>query len=198
MSDNEKNSTPLPAATILIAREGAAGPEVFMVKRHHQIDFVAGALVFPGGKVYKGDLDTALTAFHGGAADWSAEMRALVGRRDPRSVRRVGHPLRARGRTGRLRLRRTVEALEHYRSEPGKARDLAVGDVATEELRLARRSARPFRALDHAGNMPRRFDTHFSSRLARMVISAATTAANPSTRSGYAPTMRSPIARNGT
>ena len=30
-------ATPAPAATILIVRDGAAGLEVFMVKRHHQI-----------------------------------------------------------------------------------------------------------------------------------------------------------------
>jgi 8-oxo-dGTP pyrophosphatase MutT (NUDIX family) len=28
-----------------------------MVKRHHQIDFAAGALVFPGGKTHAGDDD---------------------------------------------------------------------------------------------------------------------------------------------
>ncbi len=31
------------------------GLEVFMVVRHHQIDFASGALVFPGGRVDKGD-----------------------------------------------------------------------------------------------------------------------------------------------
>ena len=40
----------LPAATTIIARE-ADGLEVLMVKRHHEIDFMAGAMVFPGGKV---------------------------------------------------------------------------------------------------------------------------------------------------
>jgi 8-oxo-dGTP pyrophosphatase MutT (NUDIX family) len=29
--------------------------EVLMVKRHHQIDFASGALVFPGGKTHAGD-----------------------------------------------------------------------------------------------------------------------------------------------
>ena len=43
--------TPVPAATILMLRPGPSGMEVFMVERHHQIDFVAGALVFPGGRV---------------------------------------------------------------------------------------------------------------------------------------------------
>lgn len=40
---------PRPAATILLLRDEPAF-EVLMVKRHHQIDFASGALVFPGGK----------------------------------------------------------------------------------------------------------------------------------------------------
>ena len=46
-----------PAATILLLRD--APFEVLMVKRHHQIDFAAGALVFPGGKSHAGDHDPA-------------------------------------------------------------------------------------------------------------------------------------------
>jgi len=46
----------LPAATILLLRDEPAF-EVLMVRRHHQIDFAAGALVFPGGKTHKGDED---------------------------------------------------------------------------------------------------------------------------------------------
>jgi 8-oxo-dGTP pyrophosphatase MutT (NUDIX family) len=46
----------LPAATILLLRDAPA-LEVLMVKRHHQIDFASGALVFPGGKTHAGDAD---------------------------------------------------------------------------------------------------------------------------------------------
>ncbi|HUZ11819.1 MAG TPA: NUDIX hydrolase [Caulobacteraceae bacterium] len=45
-----------PAATILLLRDEPRF-EVLMVKRHHQIDFAAGALVFPGGKTHAGDAD---------------------------------------------------------------------------------------------------------------------------------------------
>ena len=45
-----------PASTILLLRDGAAGEiEVFMMVRHHQIEFNSGALVFPGGSVDAGD-----------------------------------------------------------------------------------------------------------------------------------------------
>src|SRR5580698_5499977 len=44
-----------PAATIVLLRDGAQGLEVFMVVRHHAIDFASGALVFPGGRVDDND-----------------------------------------------------------------------------------------------------------------------------------------------
>ena len=39
------------AATVMLVRDTSDGLEVFMVVRHHEIDFASGALVFPGGKV---------------------------------------------------------------------------------------------------------------------------------------------------
>ena len=77
MSDNSVKP-PVPAATILLIRDGANGLEVFMVKRHHQIDFATGALVFPGGKATKSDFDSALGDYMDGATAWSSEMRALA------------------------------------------------------------------------------------------------------------------------
>jgi 8-oxo-dGTP pyrophosphatase MutT (NUDIX family) len=48
-----------PASTILLLRDGADGMEVFMVVRHHQIDFASGALVFPGGSIDTDDHEIA-------------------------------------------------------------------------------------------------------------------------------------------
>ena len=45
-----------PASTILLLRDGASEEiEVFMMVRHHEIEFSSGALVFPGGSVDAGD-----------------------------------------------------------------------------------------------------------------------------------------------
>jgi 8-oxo-dGTP pyrophosphatase MutT (NUDIX family) len=44
-----------PAATIVLLRDSPHGMEVFMVVRHHAIDFASGALVFPGGRVEETD-----------------------------------------------------------------------------------------------------------------------------------------------
>ena len=56
MTTSAPSSEPKPAATVILVRDQ---PEfqVLMVKRHHQIDFASGALVFPGGKAHRGDAD---------------------------------------------------------------------------------------------------------------------------------------------
>jgi 8-oxo-dGTP pyrophosphatase MutT (NUDIX family) len=53
MADDKPPVPILPAATILLVRDDPVF-EVLMVKRHHQIDFASGALVFPGGKTHDG------------------------------------------------------------------------------------------------------------------------------------------------
>ena len=60
--------TPVPAATVLLVRD-VPSFEVLMVKRHHQIDFASGALVFPGGKAEPGDSDP----------DWEALVTGWTG-----------------------------------------------------------------------------------------------------------------------
>jgi 8-oxo-dGTP pyrophosphatase MutT (NUDIX family) len=64
------------AATILLLRDQPAF-EVLMVKRHHQIDFASGALVFPGGKSHGGDHDPAWADHVLGWDAHEAEQRAL-------------------------------------------------------------------------------------------------------------------------
>jgi len=58
MTDVRPSPEIRPAATILLLRDEPQF-EVLMVKRHHQIDFASGALVFPGGKIHSGDHDPA-------------------------------------------------------------------------------------------------------------------------------------------
>lgn len=45
------------SATIVIARDGAAGTELFMLERHIQSEFAGGAFVFPGGTLDPGDAE---------------------------------------------------------------------------------------------------------------------------------------------
>jgi 8-oxo-dGTP pyrophosphatase MutT (NUDIX family) len=66
----------LPAATILLLRDQPTF-EVLMVKRHHQIDFASGALVFPGGKSHAGDHDPAWSEHALGWEGFDPEQRGL-------------------------------------------------------------------------------------------------------------------------
>src|SRR5271163_3307385 len=60
-----ETSVARPASTILLLRgnahelddKGHEGIEVFMMVRHHEIEFSSGALVFPGGSVDAADRD---------------------------------------------------------------------------------------------------------------------------------------------
>ena len=58
-----------PAATIVLMRDAPDGLEVFMVVRHHAIDFASGALVFPGGRVEDSDFILAGDSDHCPAVD---------------------------------------------------------------------------------------------------------------------------------
>ena len=62
-------AAPRPASTTLLLRDSAAAGqiEVFMMVRHHQIEFNSGALVFPGGSVDNNDREIAArTELYGG------------------------------------------------------------------------------------------------------------------------------------
>ncbi len=54
-------ATPIrPASTVVLLRDGPGGVQAFMVRRHGKSGFMAGATVFPGGKVdaLDGDIDS--------------------------------------------------------------------------------------------------------------------------------------------
>lgn len=54
----EESSAPLrDASTVVLLRDGDAGLEVFLMKRHGQSDVLGGAYVFPGGKVDREDAE---------------------------------------------------------------------------------------------------------------------------------------------
>jgi 8-oxo-dGTP pyrophosphatase MutT (NUDIX family) len=55
-------SAPRPAATVVMLRDGPAGLEVFLMKRHSLSDVLGGAYVFPGGKVDAADAELDMAA----------------------------------------------------------------------------------------------------------------------------------------
>jgi 8-oxo-dGTP pyrophosphatase MutT (NUDIX family) len=48
-------ATPRPASTVVLVRPAASGFQVFLVRRHDNVVFMAGAHVFPGGRVDEAD-----------------------------------------------------------------------------------------------------------------------------------------------
>jgi 8-oxo-dGTP pyrophosphatase MutT (NUDIX family) len=161
MSGDAKPVEAVPAATILIVREGANGMEVFMVKRHHQIDFVAGALVFPGGKAAKGDFDPALGDLCDGMAALSSDMHAVVAAAIREAFEESGI-LFARGKGEAQLVNATkLAGLSHYRQKLEKG-ELGIRDMLrTENLRLAGDQLVHFAHWVTPKMMPKRFDTHF-------------------------------------
>lgn len=67
---------PRPAATVMLIRDEATGSpgglEVFLMRRHSAMDFVAGVMVFPGGGVDDRDRN-ADVAWHGPDRQWWAQ-----------------------------------------------------------------------------------------------------------------------------
>lgn len=78
--------TPRHAATVIMLRDGAGGPEVYLLRRTASMAFAAGAVVFPGGSVDPRDEDLGDEAWVGlPPAEWAKELscderlaRALV------------------------------------------------------------------------------------------------------------------------
>lgn len=48
----------IPAATVILLRDGLDGPEVLMLRRNSKLEFVGGAWVFPGGRIDPEDIDS--------------------------------------------------------------------------------------------------------------------------------------------
>jgi 8-oxo-dGTP pyrophosphatase MutT (NUDIX family) len=77
---------PRHAATVVMLRDGTAGPEVYLLRRSASMAFAAGAFVFPGGSMDPRDMDLGDDAWVGRSpAEWAKDLssdeqtaRALV------------------------------------------------------------------------------------------------------------------------
>lgn len=156
-------STPAPtrpAATAVILRDGPAGIEVFMVVRHHEIDFASGALVFPGGKVDAADCAA-------GWADFAAPAGATL---DPsffiaaarESFEEAGLLLaRERGSQAMVDAERTHRLVGMRRPGLLAGHTTFLDLLRSEQLVLAADLMLPFAHWITPEAVPKRFDTHF-------------------------------------
>lgn len=159
MSNANGPAEPVPAATILMLRDGPSGLETFMVVRHHQIDFASGALVFPGGKVDDGDFGVRdLCDGVDGADDTQVAMMAGAVRE---AFEECGVLLaRERAADGLVSADRLAR-LEDYRDALHKG-EVALRDFLEREgLRLACDRLQHFAHWITPPMVPKRFDTHF-------------------------------------
>ena len=149
---------PVPAATILMLRDGEQGLEVFMVVRHHQIDFASGALVFPGGKVAEGDDE--VRDFCTGASEDDGQLALQVGA-IREAFEECGILLAREKGSDQLLGGSTLEALEHYRNPLAKG-ELKIREfLEKEDLTLACDLLHRYAHWITPDMMPKRFDTHF-------------------------------------
>jgi 8-oxo-dGTP pyrophosphatase MutT (NUDIX family) len=153
-------ATPVPAATILMLRDSPKGLEVFMVVRHHQIDFASGALVFPGGKADEADFDPRLDEFLDGAMD-DADMKAIQVASIREAFEECGVLLAREAGSDKVISGERLDTLEPYRDGLHKGKVTILEFLQRENLRLACDRLVHFAHWVTPPMVPKRFDTHF-------------------------------------
>jgi 8-oxo-dGTP pyrophosphatase MutT (NUDIX family) len=162
MSAHPPPAIPVPAATLLLVRDGPTGLEVFMVKRHHKIDFMPGAMVFPGGKLDPGDSDPALRPLCAGVDGVSDENLAMRIGAIREAFEECGVLLaRAKGDHAVVDAERLSELEARYRDALQDESVSLTEMVTNENLELACDLLVHFAHWITPERVPRRYDTHF-------------------------------------
>lgn len=156
-----KEVTPVPAATVLLCRDSNQGLEVFMVVRHHQIDFATGALVFPGGKTAKRDTEKGVRERCQGVDGITDETLALQVASIREAFEEVGVLLARPTGSDRLIEGARVSELDHYREPLSKDEIGILEMLEKEDLVLACDQLNHFSHWVTPAGLPKRFDTHF-------------------------------------
>jgi 8-oxo-dGTP pyrophosphatase MutT (NUDIX family) len=166
-----KEAVARPAATIVLMRDRPKGTggspngglEVFMVVRHHAIDFASGALVFPGGRVDENDFALARIAAlcpNPDGLDPTAMAFRLAAIRE--TFEECGVLLARPSHTVALIDGQTLRAVEHTHRIP-----LAEGRISFDSVLSAHNLLPATDLLTHFAHwitprhQPKRYDTHF-------------------------------------
>ena len=164
MTDAPKKAPaqPVPAATVLLVRKASPQLQVFMVVRHHQIDFASGALVFPGGKLEGADADARLQGRVTDAGHLDATQRAFRVGAIREAFEECGVLLaRGKGDKDLLTAGRLAELDAKWRKALVEDKATMVDMVEAEDLTLATDQMIPFSHWVTPTFMPKRFDTWF-------------------------------------
>ena len=155
-------SEPRLSATILLLRD-KPNLQVLLVKRHYEIDFAAGALVFPGGKANEEDSDPAWAELCDGTYDTVERAARISAIREAYEEAGIilARPANARGAGAALVGKDVAAAIDPMRGAVDR-REVSFLELMREhDLVLA------LDTLVHFGHwitptmMPKRFDTHF-------------------------------------
>jgi len=165
--------TPSPAATVVLLRDSAQGPEIFMLRRTLQAKFASGAYVFPGGRVDAADADPRIAARTLGFTDAEASARLGIAAGGlaywvaaARECFEEAGILLARDAAGRQVDPQRVAALGHLRA-PLNDGELPFADfLEREDLYLPLREMLWFAHWITPAGRPRRFDARFFVALA--------------------------------
>ncbi|WUC00191.1 NUDIX domain-containing protein [Nocardia sp. NBC_00565] len=157
--------SPKDASTVLLVRDGAAGPEVFLQRRVVAMAFAAGMTVFPGGGVDPSD-GTADIEWAGPEPAWWAEK---FGTTEPRAKALVAAAVRETfEECGVLLAGPTADSVVSdttgYRDARGRLerREVSLAAfLAEEKLVLRADLLRPWANWITPVIEPRRYDTHF-------------------------------------
>ena len=153
---------PRLSATILLLRD-APDLQVLMVKRHYEIDFASGALVFPGGKANDEDSDPAWadhTDGDFGGEEQAARISAIREAYEEAGII-LARPKSAHGAGADLVGQDIVDRLAPMRGAVDRREESFLKLIQQHDLVLA------LDRLVHFGHwitptmMPKRFDTHF-------------------------------------
>jgi 8-oxo-dGTP pyrophosphatase MutT (NUDIX family) len=178
--------TPRPASTVLLLRDSKAAKsdsktrdldgksrdldgksreeiEVFMMVRHHQIEFNSGALVFPGGSIDKNDMEIAATAAlyaGGGGLDTDALGFRIAAIRE--TFEESGILLaRPQGSSALVDARHASAIEAAHRSDLNERKISFLKVLADNEIVLALDELVPYAHWITPEGMPKRFDTWF-------------------------------------
>jgi len=136
---------PRPAATLILLRDGASGPEVLMLQRTQSAVFLGGAYVFPGGSLDESDADPRILKRIRGEAKippapyWVAAVRECF--------EEAGILLGVNAKR--------AESLMHYRKRP------FVELLENENIHVPAHEMAYYGHWITAPGRPRRFDTRF-------------------------------------
>ncbi len=161
-----------PASTILLLRDGAAGPgdksrggeiEVFMMVRHQEIEFSSGALVFPGGSVDAGDREIIARPelYAGGEGSDAAALSFKIA-----AIRETFEEsgillARPRGSNDLVEAKQAAHIETRHRAALSNRKTTFLDVLADSGMVLALDALVPYAHWITPESMPKRFDTWF-------------------------------------